>query len=398
MQIVIAGGGPGGASCARTLAKAGIRAVLIEASPGRDKPCAGGLPSVLFEHYQVPDLLIRQRAKGVIFQAPSGLRVGATFPPGQFIATVNRHEFDTHLRWSAEDAGAINVNGRVLSYEDKGSQLLVRYRDRDGRARTTEADFLVAADGAWSRVAKQTMGSRLPMVVAVQEEIRPRPDRLGVLGDNCLFNYSPAVSPDFYGWIFPKGDRVSVGVGTSPQNQQSLSALLSRMKELHDDLLQGGEVLSRNGAFIPAGQYPQHGRKRVLLVGDAAGFVLPACGEGIYFAMRSGEIAASVIEDIGSKRPDILVSRYTDIVNSEFRPIFRYFSKIERVTYRSAVSREVFVRLARDRFMARKILCAFATKTHRHTPIFKKLAVMFDLMAIRIDVALKVARKPGFGE
>jgi len=398
MQIVIAGGGPAGATCARTLARAGIRTVLIEASPAGDKPCAGGLPSVLLQRYPVPDLLIRQKATGVIFQAPSGYRVTARFPEGEFIATVNRREFDRHLRWLAEDAGAILVHGQVTGYDEKGSTILVKYRDQDRIIRTTQTDFLVGADGAWSRIALQAMGKRLPMVIAVQQQIVIPEDRRDVLGDNCLFNYSPAVSPDFYGWIFPKGDHVSAGVGTSMENRGRLLALMARMNELHSDLLEGGEVIKRNGAMIPLGQYKEHGARRVLLAGDAAGLVLPASGEGIYFAMRSGEIAGEVIEKLGAKRADIVVSRYTDLVNAEFVPVFNYFRKIERAVFGSARDREVFVRLARDRFMAQKILSAFSSKARRRTPFFRKIGVMFSLMGIRLNVAMSVSKRPGFGE
>jgi len=397
MQIVIAGGGPGGATCARTLAKAGIRTILIEASPLAEKPCAGGLPSMLFERYTIPELLIKQRATSVIFQAPSGHRVTADFPKGQFIATVNRREFDTHLRWLAEDAGAIMVTGRVIGYEEKGNQLLVRYRDNNGIVRTTEADYIVGADGAWSKVAKQAMGSHLPMVTGIQEEITITDSGRKLLGDSCIFNYSPAVSPDFYGWIFPKGNKVSIGIGSAGKSRDELIGYLERMKELHSDIIAGGEVIVRNGGLIPSDQYSEFGIRRIILVGDAAGLVLPACGEGIYFAMRSGEIAGEIIAELGLTRPDILVSRYTDVVNREFRQIFNYFRKIQRITYKSPENREVFVRLVTDKFMARKILSAFSTKIRRRTPIFKKIGVAIALLGIRLKVYF-VSRQPDFGK
>jgi len=398
MQIVVAGGGPAGATCARTLARAGVRAILIEASPLADKPCAGGLPSMLLERYQIPELIIKKKATGVIFQAPSGHRVNTEFPEDQCIATVIRREFDRHLRWLAEDAGAIMVTGRVLGYEEKGNKLLVRYKGEDGNSRTTEADYIVGADGAWSRIAKQTMGRRLDMVVAMQEQIRPEKSRLEELGPNCVFNFSPAVGRDFYGWIFPRDESVSIGVGTRMSNRDQLPGYLERMKELHSDLLEGGEIVTRNGAMIPCEQYHQHGSRRALLVGDAAGFVLPACGEGIYFAMRSGEIAAENLKKLGMTRSDIIVSKYTDMVNHEFSPVFRYFEKIERITYATPQNREVFVRLAEDRFMAQKILSAFASKERRRTPIFKKIGVMFKLLGLRLKVATSISRKPGFGK
>jgi len=393
MQVLVAGGGPAGAICARTLARAGIRTVLIEASPDSDKPCAGGLPSVLFEHYKIPDLLVKQRATGVLFQAPSGYSVEARFPEGEYIATVNRREFDSHLRWFAEDAGAIQVRGRVLGYEEKSSQLLVKYRGEEGNVRTTEADYLIGADGAWSRIAYKTMGRRLAMVVAMQELIELPQDRMDVLGGNCIFNYSPQVSPDYYGWIFPKGNHVSVGVGTRLENKGRLEEFLGKMKEINSEVLQGGKTISRNGAMIPSGHYKEHGRHRILLAGDAAGMVLPACGEGIFYAMRSGEIAARVIAQLGTSRPDIVVPRYTDLVNAEFSRIFRYFDKVERAVYDSVINREVFVRLASDRFMARKILSAFSTKTPKSTPIFRKFVVSLKLIGIRLKVAMMPREK-----
>jgi geranylgeranyl reductase len=387
MQVVIAGGGPAGAMCARTLSKSGIRAVVIEASPHGRKPCAGGIPSLLVERYGIPELLLKRKTSGVIFQAPSGLQVQVGFPDGLFIATVDRQEFDGHLRWSAEDAGATVVEGRVTGFEEKGRQVMVHYKGVDGNVRTTECDFLVGADGATSRIARQAMGRALESVVAVQEEIAVPEGSLDLLNNCCLFDYSPAVSPDFYGWIFPKVGQVSVGVGTGLHNRDVIGNYLDRMKETHAEVLKGGRLIKRNGALIPTGQYPEYGLRRVLLVGDAAGLVLPACGEGIYFAMRSGEIAGETIADLAAKRPDILVTRYTDLTKHEFMPIFKYFEKVQRLTYSSATSREIFVRLARDRFMGRKILKAFASKTRVATPPIKKLMVMFELMAIRMQVA-----------
>lgn len=397
MQVVVAGGGPAGATCARKLARAGIRTVLIEASPNADKPCAGGLPSVLFEHYKIPDLLVKERARGVLFQAPSGYSIEARFPEGEFIATVNRREFDSHLRWLAEDAGAIQVRGRVLGYEEKSSQLLVKYRGEGGNVRTTEADYLIGADGAWSRIAYKTMGKRLPMVVAMQEQIELPENRIDALGGNCIFNYSPEVSPDYYGWIFPKGNHVSIGVGTRLENKGRLEEFLGRMKEINREVLEGGKTINRNGAMIPSGQYKEHGRHRILLTGDAAGMVLPACGEGIFYAMRSGEIAGEVIAKLGTSRPDIVVPRYTDLVNAEFSKIFRYFDKVERAVYDSVINREVFVRLASDSFMSRKVLSAFSTKTPKSTPILRKFLVSLKLIGIRLKVALIRWEKLGSG-
>ena len=236
------------------------------------------------------------------------------------------------------------------------------------------------------------------MVVAMQDVISPTEDRMAELGNRCIFNYNPAVSPDFYGWIFPKGNSVLVGVGTRFKNKSKLESYLSRMKELNSDLLEGGEVLKRNGALIPVGLYREHGVNRVLLTGDSAGFVLPACGEGIYFAMKSGEIAAEIIKEFGAKRPDLVVTKYTDLVNAEFSSIFKYFRKIENLMYKSVINREVFVRLAGDKFLAQKILRAFSTKIRTKTPFFKKFTLFLNIMAIRMNVAMSISKQPDFGK
>ncbi|HEX9745337.1 MAG TPA: FAD-dependent monooxygenase, partial [bacterium] len=263
---------------------------------------------------------------------------------------------------------------------------------------TTEADFIIAADGAVSRMAKQVMGRQLNSVIAIQDEFKVSQDKIDALENRCLFNYSPAVSPDFYGWIFPKDGTVSIGIGTDLNQREKANGFLERMKEIHKEFIDGGTHTKRNGAMIPMEQYKLHGYKRVLLTGDSAGLVLPAAGEGIYFAMRSGEIAANAISEFSKERPDLVVQKYTDRVNSEFGPIFKYWMRVQNVAYKSTFNRETFVRLASDKFMGQKILKAFASKSYVPTPIAKRMQILMYLLSIRANVYFHSSREPDFGK
>ena len=110
MQVVIAGGGPAGAMCARTLAKSGIRAIVIEASPRGRKPCAGGIPSILVKILHPRP---SSETKNVRCDLSGPVRTSSArrFSAGAVHRNIDRQEFDAHLRWFAEDAGATVVEG-----------------------------------------------------------------------------------------------------------------------------------------------------------------------------------------------------------------------------------------------------------------------------------------------
>jgi geranylgeranyl diphosphate/geranylgeranyl-bacteriochlorophyllide a reductase len=106
--------------------------------------------------------------------------------------------------------------------------------------------------------------------------------------------YQGRFSPDFYGWVFPHGDTLSIGTGSADKGF-SLRGSVQRMREACG--LAGAETLRREGAPIPMKPLPRWDNGRdVVLAGDAAGVVAPASGEGIYYAMVGGQLAAEAAQ------------------------------------------------------------------------------------------------------
>merc|ERR1712054_491399 len=102
------------------------------------------------------------------------------------------------------------------------------------------------------------------------------------------------VSPDFYGWVFPKYDHVAVGTGTVV-NKTSIKQYQAAIRDRSQSKCEGGKIIRVEAHPIPEHPRPNRCKDRVALVGDAAGYVTKCSGEGIYFAAKSGRMAAQAI-------------------------------------------------------------------------------------------------------
>ena len=136
-------------------------------------------------------------------------------------------------------------------------------------------------------------GDKIPYVIAYHEIIKAPAANVNSDPDRCDVIYDGKISPDFYGWIFPHGDQASVGMGTGIDGID--------LKQATADLraasgLAGCETIRREGAPIPLHPMDRWDNGRdVVLAGDAAGVVAPSSGEGIYYAMVGGRVAALLI-------------------------------------------------------------------------------------------------------
>lgn len=111
------------------------------------------------------------------------------------------------------------------------------------------------------------------------------------------------VSPDFYGWVFPKYDHVAVGTGTVV-NKTAIKQYQQATRDRARAKTEGGTIIRVEAHPIPEHPRPRRVAGRVGLVGDAAGYVTKCSGEGIYFAAKSGRMAAEAIvkASAGGKR------------------------------------------------------------------------------------------------
>ena len=351
-DVVVVGGGPSGATAARDLAAAG-RSVLLLDRAGRIKPCGGAIPPRLIRDFDIPDHLLVARATSARMISPKDRRVDMPVEGG-FVGMVDRDVFDEWLRERAAAAGAVRRTGVFERIErDADGVARVCYRppsDRDpDHVASVRTRMIVGADGARSQVARQTLkgADRVPCVFAYHEIIRaPAQGRNGFDGSRCDVFYQGRLSPDFYAWIFPHGDTASVGVG-SAQKGFSLRGAVKALRAATD--LAPCETLRAEGAPIPLKPLKRWDNGRdVVVAGDAAGVVAPASGEGIYYAMVGGQVAAAAVEPAlrtGDARA--LATARRTFMKAHGR-VFWVLGLLQHFWYRSDKRREGFVKMCAD--------------------------------------------------
>jgi geranylgeranyl reductase len=232
---------------------------------------------------------------------------------------------------------------------DPDGTAVVRYRMPGGEPGRVRALAVIGADGANSAVARQTVSGaeRVPYVFAYHEIVRsPGPGAADFDGTRCDVYYQGHLSPDFYAWIFPHGDTTSVGVGSAHKG----FSLRGAVKSLRVSTgLDATETIRREGAPIPL--HPLRcwdNGLDVVLAGDAAGVVAPASGEGIYYAMTGGRLAAEAVEallETGDGRA--LASARKRFMRAHGR-VFFVLGVMQRFWYSNDKRRERFVSMCRD--------------------------------------------------
>jgi geranylgeranyl diphosphate/geranylgeranyl-bacteriochlorophyllide a reductase len=295
-DAVIVGGGPAGATAATDLAKAG-RFVLLLDKAGRIKPCGGAIPPRLIADFAIPDHLLVAKATSARMIAPSNESVEMPVGQNGFVGMVDRDKYDEWLRERAALCGAKRATGKFQRIErDDSGIATVHYDDADGPV-SVRTRMVIGADGARSAVARQNIpgAEKMPCVFAYHEVVKsPLNGEGGFDPGRCDVVYQGQLSPDFYAWVFPHGDTASIGVGSAHKG----FALREAVETLRRTTgLDACETVRGEGAPIPLKPLKRWDNGRdVLVIGDAAGVVAPASGEGIYYAMASGRFAAEAVE------------------------------------------------------------------------------------------------------
>ena len=322
-KVLVVGGGPAGRTAARYLAEHGIEVVLIERDFSFRKPCGGGILSAAFDEFGIPKENIIRQVKSVSIVSPKGQMVEISLGDNA-IAIVDRQSFDTTLRAQAEKSGA-----RLLECQFKGMARRDFYRI-DTSTRSGElginAEYVIAADGIHSQVRASLGIKPHKSIVAASEHIQ------GIQADVCEFWFGAAHAPGFYSWVFPAADGISVGTGML--RPKDLKGFLCRFKERRG-ITQPGKSRIYN---IPVWKGNLFHCGKVLFAGDAAGQVLPFTYEGIYYAMKAGELAARAV--MQNK-----VREYKKLWRSRFYLRFRLLNGIRRYFLRDDASAERMVAL-----------------------------------------------------
>ena len=313
-DVAVVGAGPAGTTAACLLQRAGHRVVLIDRCTfPREKLCGGCLSKktlgIIRRIYG--DTRESLLEKGVIDYISGDYTIylnndeicaGVTDDPFCF---VKRERYDSYLLGIARDAGVDVIEGQeVISINPDNNTLLT------SSGRELRAEYIVGADGVHSRVRKYFPESHFRKEdwhqnLAMALEIRVRREGLRELADagECpsFLNENLRASHVFidtarwgYDWIFPNTDEIIIGIcGLEQRNEKSLTdefqEFLSRL-----GLTEASSGIS--GYPLPYGNYLRDPVYRnLILIGDAGGFADPILGEGLYFAHRTAEFAASAI-------------------------------------------------------------------------------------------------------
>jgi geranylgeranyl reductase len=346
-DVAVVGGGPAGATAAHDLARAG-RSVLLLDRAGRIKPCGGAIPPQLMREFDIPDALLVARVTSARIVAPSRKQVDMPIDGG-FVGMVDRDVFDEWLRARAAAAGATRRTGTFKRItRDVDGVALVHYQGQGLAPQRVRARAIVGADGANSAVARQCVpGAEVPYVFAYHEIIRsPAGGACDFDGRRCDVYYQGRLSPDFYAWIFPHGATTSVGVGSAHKGF-SLRAAVEALRA--GTGLAASETLRREGAPIPLHPLKRWDNGRdVVLAGDAAGVVAPASGEGIYYAMTGGRLAAEAVAAFLAEGDARALAQARKRFMRAHGRVFWVLGIMQRFWYSSDGRRERFVSMCRD--------------------------------------------------
>lgn len=335
-DIIIIGGGPAGASAGRRAGMLGLNTLLLEKEEfPRYKPCAGGLSNHAASYlgFELPKSVINREITGArVLYKDRAVEVRKDY---RLSLMVSRSIFDNFLLEKAKESGiTVHTGEKVLSCSEKPEYVEVKTLKN-----TYLSKFLIIAEGVQGLLktcvrpadTKEEYGvCMVTEVPALEEEIEKR------LGKNVELHFG--IAEGGYGWIFPHKNYYSVGIGGGAK-------ILKHPKK-------------RMLAFLEAngftGEYKLHGHKipwgglkrkvcgsRTLLCGDSAGFVDSFSGEGLAYAIRSGQLAAEVLGEICLKKEEELkgkmipdLKKYEALCQEEFGVHLKYSLMFSRTMHK----------------------------------------------------------------
>mmetsp|Transcript_1588 Transcript_1588/g.7058 ORF Transcript_1588/g.7058 Transcript_1588/m.7058 type:complete len:468 (+) Transcript_1588:84-1487(+) len=376
LRVAVIGGGPAGACAAETLAKGGCETFLIERKMDNCKPCGGAIPLCMVGEFDLPDEIIDRKVTKMKMISPSNraVDVGQTLNDKEYIGMCRREVMDDFLRKRAKSLGTNLVNGLFMKLDDPGQgngPITIHYNDYEvdakvGEPKTMEVDVIIGADGANSRVAKNIDAGEYDYAIAFQERIKIPDEKMEYYKDLAEMYVGDDVSPDFYGWVFPKYDHVAVGTGTVV-NKTQIKTYQAAMRKRAEEKCAGGKIIRVEAHPIPEHPRPRRVQGRVALVGDAAGYVTKCSGEGIYFAAKSGRMAAEAVVErsqngtVEVDENDLRV--YLDKWDRKYWATYKVLDILQKVFYRSNPAREAFVEMCADEYVQKMTFDSYLYKT-----------------------------------
>lgn len=363
-DIVIVGAGPAGSTAAYQLGQAGIKVLLIDKATEfpREKPCGGGLSARLLDRFPyVRDFLAAGEVpvnpvSRVHLESPDHTRV--TYQQGEpILYLIRRWQFDEALFKRAASVSAVRLGTTIRKCNVTATH--VELETTTGEVIT--APMIIGADSANSVIARHTglrsEAAHKEYAVDMMEETVY--SRLDVKDRDSIYLFLTLTETFGYGYIFPKTHHLNLGFGC--KLDWYLKALRGKGAEHHaewvDTLKKNGDVTgetNRNGykAFpIPvSGPLQKTYTDRVLLAGDAGGFVNAFTAEGIFYAMASGSLAAdTALAAIRSQHyDDRTLSAYEAAWKAEIGSDLQHSVEIQHRLFNGSGRMDALVRKSRE--------------------------------------------------
>ncbi|MGE3705365.1 MAG: NAD(P)/FAD-dependent oxidoreductase [Vicinamibacterales bacterium] len=409
--VTVVGAGPAGATAARALARAGVTVRLLDRSKfPRQKPCGGAISIRALQRIPHLESVLSRIATHTLsrlyLEGPGGEST-VIESDGPAVAMIRRWEFDAQLVQLAVDAGAELVTGADVvqaSMDAAGVRLVAR----DGRR--FDAPFVIAADGVHSVVARRlgiNPGWPATSVAVDMMEEAPRtalrdidpstlwvaygfdPQRLGVETKEGR----EGRAPEGYAYIFPKRDHVNVGIGYVMQHfREQVPAHPYELQRRFVEHLRGRGLMEGESSrrhFTPfiipvGGPLTRPGRGRVILAGDAGGFVNGFTAEGIYYAMVSGDLAARAVVETPAGEWAGAVTRHARACEAEMGRELRESVLIQRTLFadRRRIAR-IIGGVAAEPVLTRAVL-DFAMGRLPYAALRRRLLLRAPFFALRL--------------
>jgi flavin-dependent dehydrogenase len=319
-DITIVGGGPSGAMCGEQLARAGNKVTILDDHLAWEKPCGGGLTHKAVERF--PFLLDNDHPKKLIrsVELIASNQQRATLQMTHPIIIYSRKVLNGLLLDRAKAAGCTVRRSHVMAVDTSSERPRVSI---DGE--WLASDFLVLAAGARNQLLPETRALQRDELEMTQGYFIPQ------IAESITIQFLSQF--DGYIWSFPRCDHLSVGICGSMASHTSaeLRSHLHSFVENQNISIEGARFYSH---VLPSPQERTLSQRPVLgknwaLVGDAAAWVDPLTGEGLFYAMRSGEL-------LGKAVADGCPEKYVAWVKTAFSGELEFAARIVRRFYRGS--------------------------------------------------------------
>ena len=312
--------------------------------------------------------------------------IGQTLKPNEYIGMTRREVMDAFLRERAAKFGTKTVNALVTDItvpKSADGKYKIDFSNFDGNTmESMEVDYVIGADGANSRVAKAMNAGEYNYAIAFQERIKVSDEKLKFYEELAEMYVGDDVSPDFYGWVFPKYDHVGVGTGTVV-NRPAIKQYQKAMRDRAGSKIEGGKIIKVEAHPIPEHMRARRVVGRAALVGDAAGYVTKCSGEGIYFAAKSGRMAGQAVSNFVTKTGKLpnqqqMIQEYIKPYDALYGPTYIVLDLLQRVFFMSNSAREAFVELCKSDYVQRVTFDSYLYKRVQGTNPIEDIKLLFN--------------------